>query len=90
MLAWIRVRRMTEQRDDKSDTDRNYMDDVVKGITYEGNRVMAAWYMARGSYAYTASFIGRTDPSQGEPVFTHWDALKGALETFWDHLWRKQ
>lgn len=70
-------------------TERNYMDAVVKGITYEGNRVLKAWHMACGSYAYTCSFIGKTDPSQGEPEFTRWYAFTSAVELFWDYLWRK-
>ena len=69
---------------------RNYLDHVVRAITHRGNRLTTAWMMARGSYAYTASFIGRTDPSMGEPVFTHWDALKGGVEIFWDYLWRQR
>lgn len=68
----------------------NYLDHVVRGITCEGNRFTRAWLMARASYAYTASFIGTTDPSQGEPEFTRWDAFKGAVEQFFDTLRRDE
>lgn len=74
----------------RSLTDRNYMDDMGDALTYEGgNRLKAAWLMARASYSYTASFIGQTDPSVGEPVFTRWDAVKGAVECFFYCLRRK-
>ena len=66
----------------------NYMDRMMAAITYRGNRFTTAWVMARASYAYTASFIGKTDPSKGEPVFTRWDAFQGAVECAWDQLWR--
>lgn len=62
----------------------NYLDHMSIALTYKGNRFKEAWLMARASYAYTCSFIGNTDPSMGEPVFTHWDALKGAIECAWD------
>lgn len=68
----------------------NYLDHMGAALTYKGNRVKAAWLMARASYSYTASFIGNTDPSVGEPVFTRWDAIEGAVECFWDCLWRKE
>ena len=68
----------------------NYLDRVVMAMTYDGNRIKQAWLMGYASYAYTASFIGQTDPSVGEPVFTRWDAIKGGVECAWDSLWRKQ
>lgn len=68
----------------------NYLDRMMAAMVYDGNRLKQAWLMARASYAYTASFIGNTDPSLGEPVFTHWDAIKAGVECAWDTLWRKQ
>lgn len=61
----------------------SYMDDMHEALVYKGNRFKEAWLMARASYSYTASFIGQTDPSAGEPVFTRWDAFVGAVECFW-------
>ncbi len=66
----------------------NYLDHMMSAMTSEGGRLKQAWLMGRASYAYTASFIGNTDPSVGEPVFTHWDAFKGGVECFWDTLTR--
>ena len=61
----------------------------MRALTYDGqNRFKQAWFAFRASYSYTASFIGNTDPSMGEPVFTHWDAFKGAIEIAWEYLWR--
>ena len=69
----------------------NYLDHMMRGITYDGpSRIKAAWLMARGSYEYTCSFIGTTDPSIGEPEFTRWYAFRCAVELFWDYLWRKE
>ena len=68
----------------------NYLDYCVKAITHRGNRFTTAWVMGRASYAYTCSFIGKTDPSMGEPVFTRWDAIKGGFECAWDQLWRQR
>ena len=62
---------------------------MIDAMTYNGNRLLLAWKMARASYAYTASFIGQTDPSAGEPEFTHWYAFCGAAELFWEYLWRR-
>ena len=68
----------------------NYVDRMMTAMTYDGNRIKRAWLMACASYAYTASFIGNTDPSLGEPVFTRWDAIKGAVECGWRYLWRRK
>ncbi len=70
---------------------RNYLDTVMAAISYDGaSRIKHAWLMGCASYAYTASFIGNTDPSVGEPVFTRWSAIKAGLDCGWDNLWRKQ
>ena len=66
----------------------NYLDKCMRAMTGPDRGLVAAWNMATASYAYTASFIGNTDPSVGEPVFTHWDAFKGAWEIFWEYLFR--
>lgn len=70
---------------------RNYFDHTTAAICYRGpSRIKKAWLMGRGSYAYTCSFIGKTDPSKGEPVFTRWYAFKSGVALFWDYLWRKE
>ena len=62
---------------------------MMAALIYDGkSRIKKAWLMGYASYAYTASYIGNTDPSLGEPVFTQWDAIKGGIECGWDYLWR--
>ena len=67
----------------------NYLEKVVRGITYDGNRLKGAWLMALGSYAYTRSFAGATYEDGTDMGFTRWYAFKGAVETFWDYLTRR-
>ena len=63
---------------------------MIDAMTHNGNRLLLAWKMARASYAYTASFIGQTDPSAGEPEFTRWCAFKGAVELFIEYATKRE